>query len=69
MHVCTSADLGPLFYGWAGVVNGTTIALISVRAQTEPAVADAAAELLQRAGVDCGSCTLSVCPAGLTRGA
>lgn len=65
MHVCTSADLGPSFIAWAGVVNGTATALIAERAQDDDETADQAAELLRQLGFDCGTCT--ACPLGLNR--
>lgn len=65
MHVCTSADLGPSFIAWAGVVNGSTTALVTSRAETDDEAAQQAVLLLRQVGVDCTSCTS--CPLGLMR--
>ncbi|MFD4394715.1 hypothetical protein [Kitasatospora sp. NPDC058478] len=66
MHVCTSADLGPSFIAWAGVVNGTITALVTTRALDNDETAQQAADLLRRLGVSCGTCP--ECPLGLNRG-
>ncbi|WBP89469.1 hypothetical protein [Kitasatospora cathayae] len=65
MHVCTTADLGPSFIAWAGVVNGSTTALITERANDDDETAEQAVELLRRLGIDCSTCT--ACPLGLNR--
>lgn len=65
MHVCTSADLGPNFVAWAGVVNGSTTALVTSRATSDDDLAQQAVALLRQFDVDCSTCTS--CPLGLMR--
>lgn len=63
MYVCTTADLGPTFIAWAGVVDGRPVAVVTPLAQDDDTMAAQAAELLRRAGINCGTCT--TCPVGL----
>lgn len=63
MFTCTTADLGPGFIGWAGVVDGREVALVTPRALDDVIIRAQVAELLRRAGFDCSSC--SGCPLGL----
>lgn len=65
MHVCTSADLGPSFIAWAGVVNGCTTALVTSHAEADDDLAQQAVAMLRQFDVDCASCTS--CPLNLKR--
>ena len=65
MHVCTTADLGPDFIAWAGVVHGESIALVSPTTLTNGPARQQALEILRRAGINCGICAT---PADVTRG-
>lgn len=62
MHVCTTADLGPDFIAWVGVVHGGQAAILSPRTLTEEPARRQALELLSAAGFDCAQCT-TACPA------
>lgn len=64
MHVCTTADLGPHFIAWAGVVQGRPVAVVTPLAHDDNTIAAQARELLDRAGITCADCT--TCPVGLT---
>ena len=63
MFECTTADLGPDFIGWAGVVDGRAVAIMTPRALDDVIIGAQVAELLSRAGFDCSSCL--ECPLGL----
>jgi hypothetical protein len=66
MYICTTADLGPDFIAWAGVIHGRPVAVVTPRAHDDSTIAAQAAELLHRAGISCASCT-TLCPVGLVR--
>lgn len=67
MYVCTTADLGPDFIAWAGVIDERPVAVVTPRAKTDSTIAGQAAELLRRMEFPCSGCADS-CPIGLSHG-
>lgn len=64
MHVCTTADLGPGFIGWAATTRDAVIFLLAPRVREDPNTRAQVVELMARHGVDCERCP--GCPVGMT---
>lgn len=58
MHVL---DVGPLFVGWAGVVEGTATCFIPSVALTDETAMEQTAAAMRRLGAECRVCVLR-CP-------
>lgn len=54
-------ELGPLFVGWAGDVEGRHTCALPLGVLTDEATRDTSAVAMRRQGADCGRCLIG-CP-------